>query len=61
MSPKLEGKAIFKTMERDKSYCHFSNEIALAADFKRLMVLKNYRGLGTIDFRSISEVDHCNL
>ena len=53
MSPKLEGKAIFKTMERDKSYCHFSNEIALAADFKWLMV-KKYRGLGTINFRSIS-------
>ena len=54
MIPKLEGKAIFKTMERDKSYCHFSNEIALAADFERLIVSKNYRGLVTINFRSIS-------
>ena len=54
MSPKLEGKAIFKTMERDKSYCHFSNEIAQAADFKRLILSKDYRGLRTINVRSIS-------
>ena len=61
MSPKIEGKAIFKTMERDKSYCHFRNEIALADDFKRLIVSKNYRGRGKLNFRLISLVDHCNF